>query len=242
MTRPSPRTLATRVAVAALAAVGGLALAVAAAPPAAAGPASAEARARAETAFCDGRLDDLDAALGTGTTPADLEPLVVRDHWWRPRRGAAAPALDAADGSLSARRIRWCLAGASAADAPYPMPRDGEVDAYPRLTRLVLDRLRREALGAEGLPEASPLWDAPDETLQYVWRWYGERAYRGPSLASLPPEDRAATEAAQARFEDVVARNRALAVGGVLGLVLLAGAVLLRLGARRKIPSAPTDL
>ena len=75
-----------------------------------------------------------------------------------------------------------------------------------------------------------------------VRKRYGERAYRGPSLASLSPEDRAATEAAQARFEDVVARNRALAVGGVLGFVLAAGGVFVGLGRRRKIPPSATDL
>ncbi|MFO0933936.1 MAG: hypothetical protein U1E39_14700 [Planctomycetota bacterium] len=219
-----------------------LAAALAAAAPATAGPASAEARARAETAFCDGRLDDLDAALGTGTTPADLEPLVLRDRWWRVRPDAPRPTLAPDDTSLSARRIRWCLDRSGRGDTPYPMPSDGEVDVYPRLTLLVLDRLRRETRGAEGLPEASPLWDAKDEALQYVWRWYGERAYRGPSLASLSPDDRAATEAAQARFEAVVARNRLLAVGGVLGFVLAVGAVGVVLRPRRKIAPAPTDL
>ncbi len=219
-----------------------LAVTIAVAAPAAAGPASAEARARAETAFCDGRLDDLDAALGAGTTPADLEPLILRDHWWRVRTGAVRPTIEGIDDSLSARRIRWCLDRFERRNTPYPMPRDGEVDAYPRLTLLVLDRLRRETLGAAGLPEAGPLWDAKDEALQYVWRWYGDRAYRGPSLASLSPDDRAATEAAQARFEAVVARNRRLAVGGVLGFVLLAGAVGVVLRPRRKITPAPTDL
>ena len=236
---PSPLRRALRRTLVALVAV---VAAVAAAAPAAAGPASAEARARAETAFCEGRLDDLDAALGAGTTPTDLEPLVLRDHWWRARRGAARPTIPADDTSLSARRIRWCLDWFDRKGRPYPMPSDGETDAYPRLTLLVLDRLRRESLGAEGRPEAGPLWDAKDEALQYVWRWYGERAYRGPSLASLSPEDRAATEAAQARFEDVVARNRALAVGGVLGFVLAAGGVFAGLGRRRKIPPSATDL
>lgn len=222
----------------ALLAFAGLALAA----PAEAGPASAEARFRAETAFCDGRLDDLDAALGTGTTSADLEPIVLRDHWWRTRSGAARPSIDPGDDSLSARRIRWCLDGRGRRDTPYPLPRDGETDRYPRITLLVLDRLRRETRGAEGLPEASPLWDAKDEALQYVWRWYGERAYRGPSLAALAAEDRAATEAAQARFEAVVARNRVLAVGGVLALALGAGLAAAALRPRRKKSPAAADL
>lgn len=231
--RPVPRPLLV-----ALLAFAGLVLAA----PAAAGPASAEARFRAETAFCDGRLDDLDAALGVGTTPADLEPLVLRDHWWRVRPGAARPTIAPDDGSLSARRIRWCLDRQARRDTPYPLPRDGEVDTYPRLTLLVLDRLRRETRGAEGLPEASPLWDARDEALQYVWRWYGDRAYRGPSLAALSPEDRAATEVAQARFEAVVARNRALAVGGVLALGIVAGLAAVALRPGRKKSPATADL
>jgi len=210
---------------------------------AAAEPVSAAARARAETAFVDGRLDDLDAALGAGTTLADAEPLALRDLWWRPRAGYVAPLPAADDLSLAARRLRWLADPAARGEAPYPAPQAGETDPYPRLALLVADRLQREARGAEGLPRASPLWDAPDEDVQYVWRWYASRAYEGPQPDASSPKDRAATEAAQARFEAVVERNRAWAVGAVGALILAAGLAYRRLGSRpgRKSPARPTD-
>lgn len=226
-----------------VAVVAALALAVAAAPTAVAGPVSAEARARAETAFLDGRLDDLDAALGAGTTLVDAEPIALRDLWWRPRAGYVPPSPAADDTSLSARRLRWLADPDARRATPYPTPAEGETDAYPRLAVLVADRVRREARGAAGLPEASPLWTVEDETTRFVWRWWGTQVFVGPRLEALEPEDRRLAEAAQARFERVVARNRALAVGAVIGFVVAAGLASWRLRgpSGHKSGSAPTE-
>lgn len=195
---------------------------------AAADPASPEARARAERAFLDGRFDDMDAAVGAGTTLADAEPLAVRDLWWRPRAGYTPPALAPDDRSLSARRLRWLLGdGRSRAEA-YPRPGPDETDPYPLLTALVEERLRRETVGADGLPEAHPLWDDPDAGRRVLWRWYLGRAFRGPRLDDFDEAEQQAILAQHERAQGVVRRNRWLAIGGIAGLALACWA----LGAR----------
>lgn len=221
-----------------LAAVIGVAvLACAAAPRADAGPVSAEARRRAEEAFVAGRPEDLDAILGTGTTPADQEPLFVRDVLWRP--APTPPPLPADDGSLSMRRIRWCVEAYARGVAPlsgYPRAADGETDPYPRLTALVLDRALREERGADGLPDASPLAAVPDETLRWFVTWFYRPAF-SPADRVPDPVEREET----ARTARAAARNRWLAIGAVGGLVLLATAAVVGLGRPRKATGVPTD-
>lgn len=220
---PPRRTLAVAAALVALAALGALVP-----RPAAAGPASAEARARAERAFLDGRFDDLDAAVGAGTTLADAEPIAVRDLWWRPRAGYTPPTVAPDDGSLSARRLRWLLTGGRSRAEAYPQPGPDEMDPYPLLTALVVERMRREDLGADGLPEAHPLWNDPDEGRRLLWRWFLGRAYRGPRFEDYDEAERRAILAQHERAQGVVARNRWLAIAGVAGLALACWA----LGAR----------
>lgn len=204
-------------------------------------PVSAAARARAEKAFASGHLDDVDAAVGAGTTLGDLEPLVVRDGWWRPRDGYLPPVPPPDDASLSARRIRWVAAAARSDPGPYPTAGAGEVDLYPVLTALVLDRLDRETVGGAGFPRTGRLWDAADPDVRYVWRAFGSPAYEGPKLDDYGPEDRVAAERAQARYASVVARNRGIAAGAVGGFTLAALLLGAAVGRRRKSGPPTTD-
>jgi hypothetical protein len=226
-----------------------LVVALGAAPAAGAAPASPEARRRAEDAFVVGRLDDLEASVGAGTTPADRELLAVRDLFWRPARAGFGVPDD--DGSLSARRIawlaghaaRWGGAGAATAEPPYPLPVAGETDPYPRVTALVLDRLRRESEGAEGFPAASPLAGLGDANLDGFLAWYGRRGWQGASAQDLSGEDRAAQEQLDARFHALAARNRWLAWAALAAFLGAAAAVLRGLRPRPSVESlsSPTD-
>lgn len=197
-----------------------------------AGPASDEARARAERAFLDGRYDDMDPAVGAGTTLADVEPLALRDLWWRPKSGYRPPPIDPADVSLPARRLRWLLDPAIQTATPYPRPVPGETDAYPLMTALVEERQRRETLGAHGLPQSHPLWDDPDAGRRLLWRWYLGRSYRGPQLDDFDASDQEAIIAQHERADAAVRRNRTLAVASVLGLLAVAFWTSWRLGRR----------
>jgi hypothetical protein len=105
----------------------------------------------------------------------------------------------------------------------------------PRLTALVKDRLRRESVGARGLPQESPLARVDDATIQAFQTWYARRAFEGPLPGDLSAEDRAAERAQRTRFDEVAERDRALGLGAVGMLVLagLAALVLLRRGRKR---------
>jgi hypothetical protein len=212
-------------------------------------PATDDARRVAEEAFVVGRLQDLDAILGSGTTATDAEPFFVRDGIWRPTRIERTPPPD--DGSLSSRRIRWIVEAfvprKAGLDA-YPLPNGDEADPYPRITALVRDRARRESVGLAGLPEASPLAAVPDEMIRWLGQRFAHAAFPDSVRPSDTAEDRqAAREAAHARsrVEDLAARNRLLAIAAVGGIVLAAiaaGALLARAGRVRKAPPAATDL
>lgn len=237
MSVPAPRRSARARVVVATALVAALGAIVAA--PATAGPVSEAARRRAEDAFVAGRPEDLDAILGTGTTPADLEPIVVRDAVWRPLPAGSLPEAPEDDGSLSARRIRWCLEAHAAGrtiSSDYPRARPGETDPYPRLTALVLDRARREERGPTGLPDASPIAAVDDETLRWFVQWFYRPAFDPTHRA---PDE--AERADRARTAEVAARNRTLALASVGGLCLVCVVAGWGLSRRRKTPPAPTD-
>jgi len=222
-----------------LACVGGLVLG---APSAGAGPEPLPdaVHRRAEDAFVVGRLDDLDAILGTGTAAVDLEPLAVRDLFWRPTDPRPTLPVAADDRGLSARRVTWLgrlalqRTGGAEVRSPYPGPEANETDAYPRLTALVRDRLRRESVGARGLPRESPLSGISDPDIEAFQTWYARRAYEGPLDTDLPEEDRRAEAAQRAQVAEIGARNVRLGVGALLVLVVgawLGGRIL---GGRRK--------
>jgi hypothetical protein len=174
----------------------------------------ADARERADVAFSEWRLGALDGILAGAESAADLEPLLVRDLFWRPTSGGAAGGDVRDDGSLSARRAAWLRArrfslGGDRSRDPYPTPAPGEVEPYPRITALVLDRVRRETRGASGLEDASPLADAP---------WAREVLVARRSAHDGFPVDPVASK----RLASAMSRNRGL--GLVAVAVLLAGA------------------
>jgi hypothetical protein len=220
----------------------GLAL-LALAGSASAGPVSDAARERAQNAFIVGRVQDLDAILGAGTTPADAEPLYLRDVVWRPMATTPRPPPD--DGSLSSRRIRWMVEEFATGRAPlsaYPLPKAGEADPYPRLTGLVLERAWRESRGARGLPDDGPLPPLHDEMLDWLDTTYAKPLYQGDVTHLLPPEAQAEERAARGRLADAAERARSIALVSVGGLVLAATAAGLLLGRGRKRPPAAADL
>ena len=211
----------------------GLAVGAAVARAAAAGePLPEEARRRAEDAFVIGRLEDLGAALGTGTEPVDLEPLLVTDLFWRlpplGREGARATEHE----GLSSRRIAWARqyrerrAAGVPAPGEYPMPEGAALDPYPRLTALVLDRLRRESLGVTGLPYGGPLKALDSDP---AIAWFLERlarpAYLGLKPGDFTPEERAQEQRLVDERQSLADRNRLLGLSGVAALLALAAAL-----------------
>lgn len=196
-----------------------------------------ETRRRAEDAFVSGRLDDLDAALGTSTAPIDLEALAVRDLYWRPRGGAAA-ALPAAafDGSLSGRRLAW-LRDASRLSAPgevpYPMPAAGETDPWPLVTALVLDRLERESVGDASRAMGERLLSTRDPRLEWFFREYAAPAY-GVPIGEPSEQDAKRRE----ETDRLAARNARILVLALLGFLILSFA-LGRLAGKDAAETAP---
>lgn len=116
---------------------------------------SDKTRVRAEHAIVDGRQQDLPGILQDATTPRDRFPLELDAHWWRRTPAEVAPRDDISDDTLDGRRIAWARAGGT--KLPYPVPSGGADEPYPLLTALVEERIRRETVGAAGLPQDSPL-------------------------------------------------------------------------------------
>jgi hypothetical protein len=191
-------------------------------------PLPAASRERAERAFLDGRLDDLDAILGASADPVDVEALALRDLYWRPREGVEERYRPAASGpSLSARRIAWCLAPPPPGGArpPYPVPAVGEGDPWRRLAALVADREDREARGARALAGAGPLPALHDPEVDWFVDNYARTALVG-APRSPEDEERAASARSLAR------RNRTVGLAAVAGYLAL-GALLAFLASRR---------
>lgn len=121
----------------------------------------ASTRRRAELAFFEGRLWDLDGLLAAtgGQTDPDHLPILVRDRWWRGHREGARGSIEPARGDadpafeLFLARLRWLAGGG---EGPWPVSAAVE-DPYPLLTALIQDRIRRERIGSAGLPADGPL-------------------------------------------------------------------------------------
>jgi hypothetical protein len=186
------------------------------------------ARARADAAFSEWRLADLDAILEGGSTPLDLEPLLVRDLYWRPdARFERGGRPEASGQGLSERRWAWLSSGGkdpAGGRIPYPVPGPGETEPYPRITALVLDRVHREGPGARGLSEGSPLAAAG-------WA-RGHLDTRRAAFTGYPPD-----AAAARRLASATSRNRALGLGAV-AVLLAAWAVAFRAARRGTGPAA----
>ncbi len=206
---------------------------------------TAEMRTRVEDAFVDGRLDELEQLSAPGEDPLSVEPLAVRDLFWRPIPGAPAwplPRPDVDGTSLSARRLAWLAAAAAARSrgeamvtAPYPAPAAGEVDPYPRITAWVRDRLLRETEGTTAMDRDGPLGDLTGDELSTYW----VKAFRRPAIAGPEAED--ADEATRARRRAVregAVRARAFGLAS-LGCWILVGGLLLGLRSRRVKPPPP---
>jgi hypothetical protein len=190
----------------------GVAIGVAA-PTAARADTPEERRARIEDLFLQERFAEVEM-LSVGE---HQEPRLVLEEYWRPKGGdtvffgtGAPPLLD--------RRMAWF--GSS---GPYPQPAPGETDPYPRITALVLERQRRETLGARGLPSESPLAALHDPNVDWFLANVQRRAFLGPDPAAATPTDREIDR----RVDEVVARNRWIALAAVLGLLAVAGVGLL---------------
>jgi hypothetical protein len=190
---------------------------VGASPADADGPVSEGARRRAEDAFALGMLEAVEASLRGGSSDVDLEPLRVRDVWWRPAGGASAPVPKDLE-SLAGRRLVWLRAGGQ---GPYPTPTAGESDPYPLLTALVLDRQRRETRGAARLLEETPL--APLAARSDPARYFLETTLTG-ALRGLTEAADETQKARRAETRALAARNQALAAAA-LGALLAAGAL-----------------
>jgi hypothetical protein len=184
----------------------------------------ASARARADLAFSEWRLSALDGILAGATSALDREPLLVRDAFWRPVAPGALPPREDEGDSLSHRRAAWLRARfAARTDAPrdpYPVPRAGEEEPYPRITALVLDRVRRETRGAADLETGSPLAEAAWASALVADR---RTAYDG-----FP-----ADPAASARLASATARNRVLGLVAV-GVLLVGWAFAYRAAGRSR--------
>jgi hypothetical protein len=197
---------------------------------------SDEARRRADEVFaaaaCGQALyADLDVVLRGATEPLDREPLLVRELYWRPAgQGSGRVAEIPPSDDLAGRRRAW-LAGkgrdAQGALADYPLPAAGEAEPYPRITALVLDRVRRERSGyrdESSSPLTSHAW-AQEPILDAR-----ARVLRGTTDADRSPEERDA----RARRERATGRNRLLGLAAVGGLVLLTALAYRRVGRVRR--------
>ncbi len=228
--------------------------------PATAAPPTEDDRRAAEEAFVRGRYDDVAVLLAGATTAEDAEPLAVLDLWWRPL-GRAAPATGPATplpGGRLARARRDRLRGAGGGPAPppqprppargpprpgpprYPMPGPDERDPWPRVTALVLDRLRRTTAGASGLPEESPLRALKDPYLDVILDEVAKPAYAGPQPQRWSPEDREAQRVVDAGMRRVAARNRLVALA-TLGILLAGAGFALRALRARPDPTDPPE-
>ena len=212
-------------------------------------PTEADLRA-AEEAFVHGRYEDVAVLLAGAETAEDAEPLAVLDLWWRPLRRdppvfavAGGPAAPLPGGRLAAARLEYLRAAAKATVAggagPYPPPRSDERDPWPRVTALVLDRLRRTTVGVSGLPEDSPLRALKDPYLDILLDDVAKPAYAGPQsvVERWSPEDRDAQRRTDANVRRVALRNRLTALAALAVLVGGAGFALHALRTRRE----PTD-
>ena len=111
-----------------------------------------EVREAVETAWLEGRLEQIDELLPEEEPLAF--PLALRDFVWRPEAltmGSARP--------TAARLLQAEIESSPKYDPARPLPEEagGGEDPYPVLTALIRDRRLRETLGSAGLPEESPL-------------------------------------------------------------------------------------
>ncbi|MFV1958668.1 MAG: hypothetical protein ACC662_04570, partial [Planctomycetota bacterium] len=199
----------------------------------------------AQEVFVRGRPDLLEAYLGPAAeaeTPRAILPFALRDLWWRPAedptlRGRARDLLARAHGLL-ARQLAWTLGGG---EGPYPTPQEGEIDPWPALTTVVLDRLAREREGLSAVRKGGPEDHRPPPQAWNAWYpdwkrdvldWTRDRAYgrRSEGVEARPSEEEAR---ADRRAEAVRLRNAILAL--LLLAVFVGGTVLLgrRLGERK---------
>jgi hypothetical protein len=193
---------------------------------------SEEARRAADAAFADWRHGRLDTILEGAAGAVDQEPLWVRDLYWRPdalarHRLTQAPTPPDVP-PLAKRRRDWLRSGGKDRDGrplDYPTPDAGEVEPYPRITALVLDRLRRERMGVAGLPDDGPLareeWAKDLVGLVRV-------AYRPDAATTRTAADREVED----RRAGATRRNRLLGLAAVVALLGLAAVASLVVGRR----------
>jgi hypothetical protein len=172
-----------------------------------------------ERLFLEGRLEEVDRAMPEAPTALQAWPRLLRDRWWR--RGATAaegPAAPAGD-PLLARRLAWLADGGV---APHPLPQGEEVDPWPVLTALVLDRQRR--LGRQEDPQRVK---APElNALRVEDTYTGTILRQGlEKLDAYDGELAAASEEAWARSDAAAARTRRWAWILLAGLLAVAAVV-----------------
>ncbi len=183
--------------------------------PAAADELPAETRMHAEHIVLDGRLQDLPTALRRARSERDRFPLELSRWWWRRSAGTVPEALRLPPG-----------------EPPHAQTGGGE-PPYPLLDVLIADRVRRETLGAHGLPEEGRLaaWLAtyPEgRTAEEAWvlrfaMAMQVRSYRGdedPAYAAQA--DRKAAGHANLNQLVYLACLGALIVGSFFGALIVA--------------------
>jgi len=190
--------------------------------PAWAGEPTQEVRNLMELAVLEGRAHDVGtirrAAKADG--PLGFWPAAVVDLWWRPDpsvRTTYEKLVGDATG-LMGERYRWLLAAPPR--APYPMPKDGLQDPYPVLSALILDRMRRDEIGLEGLPEASPLEQHrkhPNERMA----WFANEAANDMARTYYGVPRTGEEIRLQEKADELAVRNMLLALGMVLLLLLV---------------------
>jgi hypothetical protein len=214
--------------------VGLLVGAICLAPVARAGPDEAEA-ARIQRALAVGDVGARANVGVEGSSDFAAAYAWLIDSWWRPVP-PADPRMRAPDASTdeAARRVGW-LARADREANPVNLL-DRRHDPVPVLTALVLDRIRRERDGLHSTRTEGPLSSAAnDESIGYFLDEWAPGAYGGPAaIADRRPEAQASARG----LEDEAARNVWVAIGALLGLIVLAAVGGITLGRGPHDPTA----
>lgn len=185
-----------------------------------------EVRILMELAILEGRAHDVATIRRASKAdgPIGLWPQAVVDLWWRPDPSIRTTYEKLVGESMGERtglmgaRYRWLLSAPPR--AAYPLPEDGVEDPYPVITALIQERIRRDEIGLEGLPDSSPLYqhrNHPNERMAWFAKESGNhmaRTYYGvpPKMDEIRMQEKA---------DELALRNLLLAMATLLLLLLV---------------------